>query len=181
MSYYLSKVILKIIGWTVEDHLPRDIKKYIVVIAPHTSYWDFPIGLLARSVRKRKIGFVAKKEAFKFPLGPILKWMGGIPVDRSKKSNLVDLVVDLFNERESLAISITPEGTRKKVKRLKSGFYQMALKANVPISLTTFDFKSKTVTFNKPYFVSENKEEELNSIWNHFKGIKGKHPEKGIQ
>lgn len=180
MWYLISKLILKIIGWKNVDHIPKDVKKYIVVVGPHTSYWDFPIGILSRSYLKRKIGFIAKAEVFKFPFGPILKWMGGIPVDRSKKSNLVEIVKDLFESRSELAICIAPEGTRKKVRRLKTGFYHMAKEANVPITLCTFDFKTKTVTYHKPYYVSDNKEEAIAEIWEFFSGVEGKFPELGI-
>ncbi|MEL6989834.1 MAG: 1-acyl-sn-glycerol-3-phosphate acyltransferase, partial [Bacteroidota bacterium] len=161
-------------------HFPRDIKKYIVVVAPHTSYWDFPLGLLSRSVLRRNIGFIAKSELFKFPLGPIMKWWGGVPVDRSKNNNFVEAVAELFESKEELAICITPEGTRRKVSRLRSGFFHMAKAANVPLNLCTFDFKTKTITFDKPYYVTGDKDETLEYVWNYFKGVEGKHKEQGI-
>lgn len=180
MWHWISKIILKIIGWKIVDHIPRDVKKYIVVVAPHTSNWDFPLGILSRSYLRRKIQFIAKAEVFKFPLGPFVRWMGGIPVDRSKKSNLVESVADLYASREELSICISPEGTRKKVKRLKTGFYHMALAANVPITLCTFDFKTRTITFHEPYHVSEEKDKEIAKVWDFFTGIQGKIPEQGI-
>ena len=180
MSSYLSQWILNRLGWKIENHLPDNVQKYIVVVAPHTSSWDFPLGLLVRSVLKRNINFVGKKSLFKPPHGILFRWLGGVPVDRSKSNNFVDAVVDMYNDREAFAICITPEGTRKKAEKLKSGFYYIAKGAQIPIVFCTFDFENKIVTFKKPLLPTGTKEEVFEEMYKHFRGVKGKIPENGI-
>jgi 1-acyl-sn-glycerol-3-phosphate acyltransferase len=105
--------------------------------------WDFVIGRLAYSEIGVKARFLIKKEIFFFPVGPILKWMGGIPVDRSKNNRMVDQVVAWFDKSESLFIVITPEGTRKPTTKWRRGFYYIAEKANLPIALAYMDYAKK--------------------------------------
>lgn len=174
-----SKFIFNLFGWkaTVEtDNFPP---KYIVIVLPHTSNWDFPKGILARKIIGQDIKFIAKKSLFKWPLGILMRALGGYPVDRSKHSNFVDAVVALFDSKERFIITITPEGTRKKVDRLKSGFYYIAKGANIPIVLCKFDYENKEIHFGTPRFVKDTLEEEIEYIGDYFKQVKGKIPEFG--
>ena len=180
MNSYLSQWILNILGWKIENNLPDDLKKYIVVVAPHTSSWDFPLGLLVRSALKRNINFVGKKALFKPPHGWLFRWLGGVPVDRSRSNNFVDAVVDMFNDREDFSICITPEGTRKRAEKLKSGFYYIAKGAQIPIVFCKFDFENKVVGFKKPLQPIGTKEEVFEEMYQYFRGVKGKIPENGI-
>ncbi|MBK9985086.1 MAG: 1-acyl-sn-glycerol-3-phosphate acyltransferase [Saprospiraceae bacterium] len=113
---YLSRLILRILGWKVILEIPADLKKYVVAVAPHTSWKDFFLGLVVRSSIGRKIYYLGKKELFDSPFGFFFWWTGGRPVDRKQKTGLVDQVVALFNGSEEFAIGIAPEGTRKKGK-----------------------------------------------------------------
>src|SRR6266849_4696069 len=115
-------LIFKLIGWRVEGSFPTDKKKYIVAVAPHTSNWDFVIGVMARSILKiQRARFLGKNQLFKAPFGWFFRLIGGYPVDRSSSHDMVHQVVTIFNEHEAFILAIAPEGTRKKVPKLKTG------------------------------------------------------------
>ncbi len=173
-------LIFKWTGWRITGDIPPDLSKYVMIIAPHTSFHDFYIGYAARGIKKLKTRFVAKKELFWFPLGPILKWLGGYPVDRKKNERLVDRVVEIFNSKAAFSIALAPEGTRKKVPRLRSGFYHIAKNAGIPIVMVGFDYKKKTVEIQDPIFPGDNKEKDFQFMWEYYRGVTGKHPELGI-
>ena len=180
----LSKFIYyKLIGWTIKGSFPREIKKYIIIVAPHTSGLDFFVGILVRAIIP-EIGnakYLGKKELFKPPFGWIFKATGGYPVDRSKHSNLVDAIVDIFNSKEEFVIALAPEGTRKQVDKLKTGFYYIAQKANIPIVMVGFDYKKKEVIISDPIVTSENFESDMETIMTFFRGITGKIPEYSLR
>ncbi len=181
MLHLLFKLYLKITGWKAVGTVPADLKKYVMVVAPHTSSWDVLMGFAFRSVLKLDhIKFIAKKELFKPPFGFIFRKLGGVPVDRSGSNNFVDQVVNMFKSNESFAIALSPEGTRKKVDRLRTGFYHIAQTANVPIVLLALDFEHKEFRFASPFYTTENEAEDINRIIGFFTGVKGKNPELGI-
>lgn len=167
-------------GWKVIDDIPADVSKYIVAVAPHTSWKDFPLGLMVRASIDRKISYLGKRELFTNPFGFIFRWLGGIPVDRSAKTGLVDQVAAMFMERERFAIAIAPEGTRKKVTDLKSGFYYMAVNACVPIIPCTFDYRNKIVHFRAPFYPTQDPQKDLDDLWAVYSGIEGAIPERSI-
>lgn len=177
MMQYISKLILKLIGFKVTGKLPHDIKKNILIVIPHTSNWDFPLGLLVRSAYDLDVKYVAKHSIFKPGIGWLFKALGGIPVDRSKSANTVRAIANLYQDRDELSIVITPEGTRKKVNKLKKGFYYIAKTANIPIIPIKFDFKNKEINFGNPFYPSDNEQEDLTFFENYFNGIEGKIPE----
>ena len=182
MFRVISKLIFKIIGWKIAGHPPgKDVKKSIFVAIPHTSNWDFPIGILARSIIGVKITYLMKSTMFRPPFGRFFRMLNGMPVDRSKANNLVDAVVQLYNEKESLHTVIAPEGTRKRVEKLKTGFYYIALGAKIPIIMVAFDYGTKEVRFAEPFYPSGDKEKDFAVIRSFFKGAKGKNPELGWQ
>ncbi|WP_422362345.1 1-acyl-sn-glycerol-3-phosphate acyltransferase [Reichenbachiella sp.] len=183
MLKLLAKLIfLKILGWKIKGDIPTSIKKCVIAIAPHTSNWDFFIGVVVRPIKNLRSSFLVKKELYKFPpLGWLLTGMGGIPVDRGRRANsLIDQVVRIFNEREVMRLAITPEGTRSKVKDWKTGFHRIAIAANVPIVPCSFNFKKREVEFMEPFYPSDNLQEEVEMIRSKFVGIPGKHPELGV-
>ena len=161
----------------METPYPQEVKKSVIVVFHHTSNWDFPIGVLIRPILNLDSHYVGKKSLFFFPLGVIMRWLGGVPVDRSKHNNFVDAVAALFQNRESFKITLTPEGTRSKVTSLKSGFYYIAIKAGVPIVPCKFDWGSKTLGFGQPFYPTGDYETDLPQILSYFKGVKGKYPE----
>ena len=175
---HIAFIILKMMGWKVTNSLPEGIPKCVVIMAPHTSMWDFVLGRLGFFVLDIKVRFLIKKEMFFFPLGPFIKWMGGIPVDRSKSSNTVDYIAGLFDDHKHLYFTITPEGTRKQVEHWKKGFYYIAQKANVPIALGFLDYEKKLGGIGKVFIPSGNFDEDFKMIRDFYAGIAAKHPER---
>lgn len=164
------------------DGKKPDLKKYLIIVAPHTSNIDFFVGWTARNVIGFYPNFLAKRSLFKIPLvGAFLKNIGGVPVDRSKKSHMVDQIVDLYRERDEFLMTITPEGTRSYAPTWKTGFYRIAQKANVPIVKIGFDYASKTVFVDKPYYVQGDMEREIEEMKAYFRPMRGRHPEKGVK
>jgi 1-acyl-sn-glycerol-3-phosphate acyltransferase len=163
-------------GWklNVTEQLPD---KCIFCLAPHTSNWDFIIGQLYSRAEGMKTNFLMKKEWFFWPLGPLFKKLGGIPVWRSKHSSMTDNLAKTAQERESFQLCITPEGTRKPTEEWKKGFYYIALNAHVPIMLFGLDYKRKIVECTKTFIPTGDYDKDIIEIKQHFKDYKGKHPE----
>ena len=167
-------IFFNIIKWKIvgDTDFP---KKCIIIAAPHTHWIDFFIAIFARSLFKQThVSFIGKKELFKFPLKYFLKWLGGMPVNRGSNSNSVDSIVEIFNQNNTLILGISPEGTRKKVNKWKTGFYYIAKKANVPVICAALDFENKQILISKPFNLTQNIDEDINQLRNFFKGVKGK-------
>ncbi|MDN4164069.1 lysophospholipid acyltransferase family protein [Cytophagales bacterium LB-30] len=174
-------IFIKILGWRLVGNFPHHIHKFIVAVAPHTSNWDFLVGLAGRSLfRIQYVKFLGKSQLFKWPYGFLFRWLGGYPVDRSKHNNLVDQVVEMYRKHERFAIALAPEGTRSKVSQIKTGFYHIARKAEIPIILVGFDYAKKQIIVRDPFYPSVDAEADMVEILNFFKGISGKYPELGI-
>lgn len=170
-----SFIFCKIMGWKIIGELP-DLKKYIFVVAPHTSNWDFIIGVFVRGIKGFKSNFLAKRSLFKPPIGWFFRWMGGHAVDRSRSTRLVDQVIGIFNEEKEFRLAIAPEGTRKQVNEWKTGFYHIAVGAGIPLLPVVFDWEHKEVKIMDPYYPSGDQDQELAEIKSYFKGVKGKNP-----
>lgn len=178
MKRLSSFIYYKILGWKIIGDFNADhIKKCVVIAVPHTSWHDFYIGLLIRQLVNLKISFLGKKELFKWPLGWYFKKVGGIPLDRTPGQNKVEAIAELFKKREELRLTIAPEGTRKKVKEWKTGFYHIAKEAEVPIIMITFDFGKKQNVISEPFYPTNSIEKDFEYMYNFFKGVKGKIPE----
>ncbi|MEE4177701.1 MAG: 1-acyl-sn-glycerol-3-phosphate acyltransferase [Bacteroides sp.] len=174
---WLAGFILKIFGWKIEADDIRQIKKGVIVMAPHTSYWDFPIGRLALLERRISIKTMIKKEMFSFPLGLVLRFFGGIPVDRSNSQKIVKSITDQFKKEEDFLLLIAPEGTRKLNKRWKKGFYFIAQTAGVPIILGFLDYSKKVAGLGPVIFPSGDYEEDLKKIEQFYMDKVALHPE----
>lgn len=182
MITLFSKIYWKVKGWKVNGALPPNLKKAILVIAPHTSWVDILIGFAARSkLRIKDAKFMGKKELFQGPFGKVLKNMGGIPVDRKAKLGVVDQVAKYFNENERFFVGVSPEGTRKRVDTLKTGFYHIAKTANIPIVLIGFDYKKREVVVGSPIYPSDNEEADIEKIIAFFSTIEGAIPEMDLR
>jgi 1-acyl-sn-glycerol-3-phosphate acyltransferase len=179
MNWILSW-LFRISGWKVLGELP-DLNKYVVIVAPHTSSWDFIIGVLARShMKMNSARFLGKKELFDGPFGWFFRTLGGYGVDRKSAHQVVDQVVEAFKSHEHFILALAPEGTRKKVDKLRTGFYYMALGAGVPIQPIGMDFQSKSIIIGNLLNPSGNLEADMKIILSFFNGIKGKNPDQGI-
>lgn len=169
-------ILYKQLGWTKE--VTVDIpEKYIICLAPHTSNWDLILGQLYAHAERIKSNFLMKKEWFFWPLGPIFRWMGGIPVDRSRKSSLVDQMINIAKSGKKFHLAITPEGTRKANPNWKKGFYYIAQGAGLPIILVAIDYEKKCITAEKVIHPSGDIEKDMREIKLYYKDFKGKHPE----
>jgi 1-acyl-sn-glycerol-3-phosphate acyltransferase len=164
-------------GWKITGSYPKDLNKFIIVGAPHTSNMDFVLGGLMKYITGLPVNFIGKNSLFKPPYGFIFKALGGTPVDRSKSSNLVQAIINKFNERDEFILALSPEGTRKKTEKWKTGFYHIAKGANVPIIFNTFDFKNKQYLISDPYFLTGNMETDFLYFHNFYKDVKGKYPD----
>ena len=181
MLRLFSKIYFKISGWKIEETFKPRPDKFIMIIMPHTANFDFFLGVMARSImRIPNAKFLGKSQLFRFPYGFIFRAFGGYPVDRSKGGNLVDSVVDIFNQHEKFVVALAPEGTRSKVDRLKTGFYHIARKADIPIVAVGFDFGTKVVSVREPFYPSNNFEDDMKELIGYYSTIKGKYPELGI-
>ncbi|MGM0636248.1 MAG: 1-acyl-sn-glycerol-3-phosphate acyltransferase [Bacteroidota bacterium] len=171
----LAKLIFfKILKWKIAGRLDPAIQKMVIIVVPHTSWHDFYIGALVRKIIDFEIHYVAKKELFNSIFGWYFRWMGGAPIDRSKRKNTVDQVVQIFHNREKFRLTITPEGTRKKVDKWKSGFYHIAHQANAPIVPVAFDYGTKTIKIGKAFYPTGNYLQDLPKIKCFFKNVRGK-------
>lgn len=141
----LSLLYLRFTGWKVEGSLPQNASKCVLIAAPHTSNWDLPYTLMVAFALNLQVYWMGKQSIFKRPFGAVMRWLGGIPVDRSGKSDVVTQTVEAIERSERIIIVIAPEGTRKHTTRWRSGFYWIAQKANVPILPVAFDFSRKEV------------------------------------
>jgi 1-acyl-sn-glycerol-3-phosphate acyltransferase len=142
MLQSFSERILKLLGWRLDQRLP-DTRKYVVIGAFHTSNWDMPLGLLGLWALGLKPRWVAKHTLFRWPLGPVLKAIGGIPVDRRAHTGFIEHIASAYNASDELVVTIAPEGTRSKTRYWKTGFYYIALAAKVPIALGYIDYPNK--------------------------------------
>lgn len=173
----LFKLLFKLRGWKITGGIPKDVKKCVLVAAPHTSNWDFVYGLAGIAFYGYHVRYLIKKQAYRFPLKSLIDKTGGIPVDRSKHNNLVDALADEFKKRDELILMIPPEGTRKLVEKWKTGFYYTAVKANVPILLGYLDYKTRVASIDTLLWPSNNPEEDFKKIKEFYRGVTGKHPD----
>jgi len=174
-------IFYKLLGWKLIGSFDAKIKKCIIIVIPHTSNLDFFIALLVRGIIGVQINFVGKKELFAFPFGYYFRAVGGAPLDRSGGKNNVDATAEVFAKHDVFRLALSPEGTRKKVTELRTGFYYIALKANVPIYPVAFDFGKKQVNIGMPIQPTGNFDQDMNLILPHFKEVKGKIPERSFQ
>lgn len=178
MKKSFARFILKLFGWDVVIKIPPEVTKMVVMMAPHTSNWDFLIGWLGFMSIGVNSKYLIKKEAFFFPLGKILSAMGAIPVDRQSSTNIVIQVGDLFKNKDSLYITITPEGTRSLSPNWKRGFYYIAEHAQVPIAFGFLDYKKKVGGIGGMIFPTGNYDADLKVIEAFYSTINAKFPEK---
>ncbi len=168
---------MNLFGWKTIGEVPAEYKKLLIIEAPHTSNWDYLWGMLAITSIGIKVNVIIKKEMFFWPLGPLLKKLGGIPLDRRGNLSKVDSLAALFREKDELNLAITPEGTRSLSTKWKRGYYYIAEKAGVPILFAALDYKEKAAIFGTVLFPTGNYEEDLKKIEDFYKGRVAKNPQ----
>lgn len=159
-----SRVMLKLLGWKVIGSMPEDTKQCVLIAAPHTTNWDMPLSLMIAFSLDTQLHWIGKQSIFKFPYNGLMRWMGGIPVDRSHANNMVEASIAKFKEFPELRIMMAPEGTRARVKQWKSGFYHIAHGAQVPIALAFVDYKNKRGGIGKFMSTSGDYEKDMQEI-----------------
>jgi len=165
-----------VLGWKTQVTVP-DYPKYVICCGPHTSNWDLFIGKLFYAAIGRDTQFMMKKEWFFWPLGPIFKKMGGIPVYRQKHTSMTDSMAETAKAAKTFHLCITPEGTRSANPEWKKGFYFIALKAGLPILLYGVDYEKKLIKCTKTIIPTGDLEKDMREIKLYFKDFKGKKPE----
>jgi 1-acyl-sn-glycerol-3-phosphate acyltransferase len=171
----LSLFVLRVIGWRIEGRLP-DIPKF-VAITTHTSNWDFPVMLLTVFALKTRISVLGKDRLFRWPFGVFFRWCGCIPIDRTKSTNVVEKMIQLFDQSEKLILIVPPEGTRKKVRHWKTGFYYIAQGAHVPIVLAFIDYRRKVAGVGPVFTPTGDIEADVEAIRSFYANVSGKIPE----
>lgn len=174
----LAGWILRLAGWKVEVKAP-DPPKCIICVAPHTSNWDFVLGILAWWSVGRRAGFLMKDTWFFFPLGSFFRALGGIPVPRKRKGkSVVEVVVQKFKESDRLQIAVTPEGTRSKTTQWHTGFLHMAMLADVPCLLGALDFPTRKIIVNDVFRPTGDIEADMRTIKDYYRKYSGLYPDK---
>jgi len=172
----LSMWILNTLGWTIHVDLP-DIKKYVAIAAPHTSNWDFPLGIVAAKAIRLKVRWMGKHTLFRWPLDWFFRAIGGTPIKRDGGQNYIGQMAALFEQSGQLVLALAPEGTRSKTDHWKTGFHYIARAANVPIVMAYLDFGHKQIGIGGLFYPGEDIEADFDQIRRFYGNRIGKNPE----
>lgn len=172
----LGRAGLACLGWRVRGRLPDD-DKLIIVVAPHTSNWDFFIGVFALLAIGARIHWLGKHSIFRWPVNGLLRSLGGIPVVRHAAADVVEQVADRFSDRPPLLLAMSPEGTRRHLGRLKTGFLRIAKRARVPVLPVGLDYPSRTIEVGETWWPDGTLEEDERAFYHYFEAYRGRHPE----
>ena len=173
--HHLARLIMWLTGWRVEGKLPA-LPKFVLIGAPHTSNWDFPLFLGIIFTLRANVHFMGKAELFRFPIGWFFRYCGGVPVDRKKSTGLVEQMVEACNKSDKFILTIAPEGTRHHVTEWKRGFYHIAKSAGIPIVMAVVDGKQREVRVGQVFHPTENMEADIKTIQGFFTGVVGINP-----
>jgi 1-acyl-sn-glycerol-3-phosphate acyltransferase len=175
-SAALGRFTMGLTGWRFEGELP-DVSKMVLIVAPHTSNWDFPVGLQAKLALRLGGTFIGKHSLFRWPFGIFMRWLGGIPVNRNAASGFVDEVASALREADRMTVVIAPEGTRRRVEQWKSGFYRIAHEAGVPILPVAFDYSRRVISFAPLFHPTGDYEQDLVELRSNYRPQMGLRPE----
>ncbi|HOX00109.1 MAG TPA: lysophospholipid acyltransferase family protein [Deltaproteobacteria bacterium] len=173
----VSILFLKIAGWRRIGQVP-DLPKFVMIGAHHTTNWDAPIAIAMVFAFRIKAYWLGKHTAFRWPFGGLLKWLGGIPIDRTKSADVVAQMAEEMKKRAELVLLLAPEGTRKKVTRWKSGFYHIARGAGVPVVLAFLDYARKEGGLGPVFHPTGDFDADMREILRFYATVTGKHPER---
>ncbi len=176
MRYWLAKTLLALFGWRVAGAAP-DLPKYVLVVAPHTSNWDFPVMLALAIALRIKVTWMGKHTLFRPPFGWLMRRLGGLPIERTARHNVVEQAIESFRASDRLALAILPEGTRKRTPYWRSGFYHIASGAQVPIVLGFADYQRKVGGIGPVITLSGDIEADMALIRDFYIGVVGKRPD----
>lgn len=174
--YGLARLIFRLIGWKIEGRVPNP-PRCVLISAPHTSNWDGILLVIAAYMFKVRLSFYVKKELFVFPFGPVIRYFGGIPIDRSKRKNMVQQAIEDFERTPNLILAVPPEGTRHKTDYWKTGFYYIAHGAKVPLLLGTIDYGRKTCVLGPIFTPTGDIEADFQVFRDYYAGITPRYPQ----
>jgi 1-acyl-sn-glycerol-3-phosphate acyltransferase len=177
LTRVLARLAMRLSGWRFEGELPN-LAQFVVIVAPHTSNWDFAIGVMAMFALGVRGTFLGKHTLFRWPFGPVMRWLGGVPVDRSSPHNVVEQTTAFFRQRESLVLALSPEGTRRKLPEWRTGFYHVAKGAGVPIVPMAFDFSRRVFRIFPPVVPSEDRVADFERLRALFDASMARHPDR---
>ena len=173
-----SAAFLRVNGWRVEGALPAHARKAVLIAAPHTSNWDLPYTLMVAFCLRLNIRWMGKASLFRRPFGPVMRWLGGVAVNREKSSNVVaDCAAALRRSEVPLQLVVPPEGTRGKTRHWKTGFYFIALQAQVPIILAYMDYQRKVSGLGPTFTPTGDVDRDMAEIKHFYAGVKGRRAE----
>ncbi len=176
----MGRAAYTITGWHFEGSVP-DLPKFVIIVAPHTSNWDFFVGVGALFSLGLRVAFFGKDSIFRGPLGPVMRWLGGIPVDRSVSRDRVSESVAAFKAHDKLVLGMAPEGTRKRVEEWKTGFYHVARGAGVPIIPVAFDYAKKAIVIGNPFTPTGDVDADIAKLRALFADVPAKRPENYVK
>jgi 1-acyl-sn-glycerol-3-phosphate acyltransferase len=168
--------LLRLAGWRSVMVWPSE-PKGVIIVYPHTSNWDFILGMLFKVGYDLPANWVGKAEMFPWPFTGLLKWLGGIPLDRKRTKGFLEALLDEFRRRDWIWVAIAPEGTRSHTDHLKSGFYQVAVAADVPVALAYIDYGTKTLGIDTYVRMSGDRETDMATLRDFYSGKRGRRPE----
>jgi 1-acyl-sn-glycerol-3-phosphate acyltransferase len=169
----IGHLVLRLLGWRVEGEVPN-LPRFVIAVAPHTSNWDFVVGAATMFALDLRLAFLGKHTLFRPPFGALMRWMGGIPVDRASPHGIVNESIDAFTRMQRRILAIAPEGTRRQVRQFKSGFLQIARGANVPVVLASLDYAAKCVRLGPTFEPGEDVEADRRRLEAFFAPVRGK-------
>jgi 1-acyl-sn-glycerol-3-phosphate acyltransferase len=178
----IAQFLLRLSGWRMADGIPPEAQRCVIIAAPHTSNWDIWYARLGFYIMDIPLRFTIKKEWMRFPFKALIKGLGGLPIDRrprqdtGERPSYVELMAELFEQHQRIAVMVTPEGTRSLRKQWKTGFYYAALKAGVPICLGYLDYANKLAGVGPAIYPSGDLEADMRQIMDFYRPIQGKHP-----
>jgi len=170
---WVGRTALRLWGWNLEGRIP-DVAKGVLIVAPHSSNWDFFIGVGAMFSLGLRVVFLGKHTLFAWPLGPVMRWLGGFPVDRRSATGVVDETVRLFASKKKMILALAPEGTRRAVEKWKTGFYRVATAAQVPVIPVVLDWGRKTIEFGDKFDTTGDIDRDLAALGEVFSEAEGR-------
>lgn len=174
MRRRLCRGVLRLCGWSVAGEFP-DVPKLVLIVAPHSSWWDGIWGLLMKAAIGADVHFMAKRELFRGPLGALLARLGGLPIDRGAAAGTVEQMVERFGKQETLWLGIAPEGTRRHVPRWKSGFWRIAHGAGVPVFPVAFHYPDKTIRLGPLFATTSDMDDDIERLRAFYAPFRGKY------
>ena len=173
VSRLVGQGILRLLGWRIDGVIP-DLPKFVIIAAPHTSNWDFIVGIAGKLALRLRVLWLGKDSLFRFPSGVVMRALGGMPVDRSTSNAVVTNVVEEFARRDRLVVALAPEGTRKRVERWRTGFYHIAHGAAVPIVTVAINWRERALQIGAPFVTTGDVDADLAALQGRFAGVEGR-------